>query len=456
MRGGIFLLDFINKYIFGPGLCISVFGCGIFLLFYLRFFFIAHPRKVFSALRKANVNGMSPAKAMCVALAGTLGVGNIAGVASAITVGGPGAVFWMLVSSVAALPLKYSEVVLAMLHRRKDRDGKPHGGAFFYISDRGTRLSSVFAAFFAVLCLITALTMGSAIQSNAISVCAREAFGTSPVAVGAVLAVTVLLVASGGLSRISFFTSRLIPLMSGIYIAMSLFIILTNLTMLPDIFADILDSAFDRSSAVGGVLGFITSKALRVGVTRGTVSNEAGCGTAPIAHAGADSSSPAAQGIWGMAEVFIDTVIICTLTALTVLIAERHGVTLTNDGMADAVSSYARFIPFARLILAAAVFVFAFCTVICWFHYGSESLSFLTGKQSSCPIFLVLYSLCTFLGALAPSEGIWSLCDASISLMTAVNITALMLSAGVVKAETEKWLRSRKYQKSNINITKIE
>lgn len=436
------LLDFINTYIFGPGLCVAVFASGIYLICCLRPFFITKPRRIVRALMSGgSESGISPVKAMIVALAGTLGVGNIAGVASAIAIGGAGAVFWMLISAVAALPIKYAEIVLAVRHRRRDTDGRPHGGAYFYISDHGGKAASAFAVIFSVLCLAASLTMGCATQANAIAVSVKGTFGVSPLVCGLILGVLTFTVAAGGLDRIAFLTTRLIPTMSGIYILMSLFVILTNLPLLGEVICDIVAEAFDMRAFGGGIIGFITSRALRIGVTRGIVSNEAGCGTAPIAHAGAEVTTPASQGVWGMFEVFVDTIVICTLTAFTVLIAEKHGIAAVSDGMASAIAAFGQFIPFSEPILCAAVIIFAFCTIVCWFYYGTESLSFLC--QNHCGIwkklYLIIYSLCAVFGAAASAETVWSLSDLSISAMTAVNITAILLSVKEVKYETDRY-----------------
>jgi len=225
--------------------------------------------------------------------------------------------------------------------------------------------------------------------------------------------------------------------MSCTYILMSLFVILTNIPMLPGVVSEIMSDAFSYDSVGGGIAGFVMSRAVRVGVTRGIVSNEAGCGTAPIAHASSSAQSAAEQGIWGMVEVFVDTVVICTLTALTVLIAKRHGVSVGTDGMESAVLSYSRFIPLASLILAASVFIFAFCTVVCWFYYGSESLGFLTKSRLAKKIYLVIYATSAFMGTVMPSDGIWAVCDLVTSAMTAVNIVFVMLFIKEVKDETD-------------------
>ncbi len=446
------LLELANTYLFGPGLCIAVFFCGVYFLFRLGAFFITHPCKTVTALRGGSANGISPVRAMIVALAGTLGVGNIAGVASAIAIGGAGAVFWMLVSAIAALPIKYAEIVLAVRHRTRDARGKPHGGAYFYIAARGTRAANFFAAFFAVLCLLTSLAMGCAVQSNAISVSAHNTLGIPPIICAAAVGVLTLTVASGGLSRIALLTEKLIPLMSGVYIIMSLYVILSNASLLGEISADIISGVFAPDAIGGGILGFLTSRALRIGVTRGIVSNEAGCGTAPIAHASAEVKSPAAQGVWGMCEVAIDTIIICTLTALVVLIGEKRGVTISSDGMLTASSAFGRFIPFSELILCASVAVFAFCTIVCWFYYGTESLAYLTKSKRVKNIYLIIYSLCAAIGALSSNEAVWSLSDLAISLMCAVNLVAVMLASREIKHETDNFFGKKQYKIVNKDI----
>lgn len=433
------VIDFLNSYIFGPGLCVTLFACGIFLLFYLRFFFIRHPRKIVKALKTVPSSGISPLKAMLVALAGTLGVGNIAGVASAISVGGSGSLFWMLIGSIAAVPVKYAEIVLARRHRQMAADGKYHGGAFYYIRSLGGKFPAVLAVIFALMCVTASLSMGCTLQANALATSVNKAFSLPGAVVGLVLAVLTFLVASGGLERISFVTSKLIPLMSAAYILMSLYVIFANLPLMGEISREVLAAAFTPQSVGGGIVGIITSRAMRMGVTRGIVSNEAGCGTAPIAHCEAEVKYPAVQGVWGIVEVIIDTPVMCTLTALVVLISEKYGISLTGDGMSIAVDSFGRFIPFSEYIICAAITVFAFCTIICWFFYGSESLRYLNKKASSRlkSAYLVIYSLCTFLGAVGGSDFLWGLSDLTISCMTALNILILLICRKEIKRETD-------------------
>ena len=450
------LLDLVNRYLLGPGLCIAVFVCGIFLTVRLRAFFLTKPKRVAAALLSSgNGGGTSPIRAMMVALAGTLGVGNIAGVASAIYIGGAGAIFWMWVSLIAALPIKYAEIVLAIRHRRTDSTGIPHGGAYYYIADRGGRGAKTAAAVFAVLCLAASLAMGCAVQSNAIAVSARDALGIHPAISGILVGGTALLVISGGFTRISDLCMKLIPAMSGIYIAMALYVILTNLPLAGEVFCDIVANAFSPDAVGGGIIGHLTCNSLRIGVTRGIVSNEAGCGTAPIAHAGACVRSPAAQGIWGMVEVFVDTAIICSLTAFAVLIAGKHGIGVSPDGMASAIASFGHFIPFAGQLLFAAVLIFAFCTIICWFFYGTESLSYLTTSRTVRIVYTIIYALTAAAGAVLSDGIVWSLSDFAIAAMTALNVTAVMQGIGEIRHETDNYFYKNGFKFVNKSMSKL-
>ncbi len=451
-------MDLLNEVFFGPVLTCAVFVCGLYFAVRLRpLGLLRRSGAVRTAKRRAasrvppcavqevprhekQRGKMSPARAMLVALAGTLGVGNIAGVASAIAVGGAGAVFWMLVSAAAAMPVKYAEVVLSVGHRRFGSDGRPHGGAFFCIEDAGSRPA---AAVFALLCLAASLTLGSAVQSNAAAVVLTRSFGLPGAAVGILFGTAVFLSVLGGLDEIAALTAKLVPFVSIFYLAVTLAVLVSHPAGTAHAVSRIFAEALSPGAFTGGTLGFFTSKAVRLGVTRGIVSNEAGCGTAPIAHAGADTSSPAAQGLWGMFEVFADTVVICPLTALAVLIADGEGVPPSPDGMTAASDALGHFLPHSDLLLAVPVTLFAFCTMLCWYHYGRESLSYLTGSRKAGVIYLIIYASAAALGAFS-SEGIlWSFADLTIGAMTAINLTALLYCRREIAAETERALKKR-------------
>lgn len=274
---------------------------------------------------------------MTVALAGTLGVGNIVGVASAITLGGAGAIFWMWVSALCAMALKYAEITLALRHRRRAADGTMLGGAMYYIRDcvaagpLGRRGGRVLGGFFALLCLANALTMGSVIQVRAVSSAFAAVAGVPTVVVGIAVAVLVLLALRRGVGGVAKLTERLIPLASAGYVLVSLLALFRLRGQLPAALASIFTSAFTPAGAAGGVTGFLLSRSIRYGTMRGLLSNEAGCGTAPAAHAESTAAHPAEQGIWGIVEVFVDTILLCTMTALVILAAGVD--TAEPDGM---------------------------------------------------------------------------------------------------------------------------
>lgn len=434
------LLDFLNNIVFGPGLTAVVFISGIVMTAVLRPYRLLSPHRLRRLMKSAGAGGrLSPAKALCVALAGTLGVGNIAGVASAVTLGGAGAVFWMWLGSLFAMVIKYAETVLALRHRRRAADGF-HGGAFFYISDLGTRASGVFAKLFALLCLASSLTIGGSIQSNAAATCLESRFGLDTRICAIIMGLGAFAVISGGLARIAGFTSAVIPAMSVAYAVISLYIIIANARLMPQILREIIEGALGREAFAGGIVGFLTSRTLGLGVTRGIVSNEAGCGTAPIAHSSSDAKEPAAQGVLGIIEVFIDTVVLCSLTAFVVLIARARGAVLPEDGMAAALAAFGEFLPFAGVFMSAAVTVFAFGTMLCWYYYGSECLRYLTGKAPL--VYAVVYCASVIAGAFASGRLLWSLSDFTISAMTALNLVFVLLCIGEEKRETDSYLRS--------------
>lgn len=430
------VLEYINSCVSGPGLAAVIFVCGAVLFARLGPFAIVHPKRTLAALRSGGGDGMSPAKAMCVALAGTLGVGNIAGVASAIYIGGAGAIFWMWVSALAAMPIKYAETVLALGHRRRKEDGW-HGGAFFYISDTRRKGSGFAAGLFAVLCLATSLSMGSAVQAEAAASSLTRLTGLPTVVCGVIVALPVLAVILGGLKRIADMSAKLIPAVCGLYILMSLYIIFGNIPLLGAVFGKIFAGAADISAAGGGIFGFTLSRAVSVGVTRGIVSNEAGCGTAPIAHSGAEVKSPAVQGVFGMLEVAVDTLVICTMTALVVLIGAEKGLSVGVDGMETALGAFGMFIPFSDRALSVSVIIFAFCTMICWYYYGSESIAYL-GLRHAGKVYPFIFAAAAVTGALS-GEAVWQFTDLFVSLMTILNMGCVMMYTREIKTGTDAY-----------------
>ena len=292
-------------------------AAGVFFCFYLKCFFVRHPIKILSSMiKRESGEGLSPFRAVSLALAGTLGVGNIAGVASSIAIGGYGSVFWMWVSALVAMVLKYAEIVLAIGHRRYDaQSGEYHGGASYYISDffssRGKHFAGkALGGIFAVLCIVNSISMGCMIQSNAVSSSFAGVMSVREWIVGAALGVLCILVITGNAKWIGGFCEKTVPLMTVGYILLSVAVIATRWDSVPDAFGLIFGEAFEMSSAAGGVFGFMVSRQLKSGTMRGLMSNEAGCGTAPTAHAAANTTSAAKQGFWGIFEVFVDTMLL--------------------------------------------------------------------------------------------------------------------------------------------------
>lgn len=374
---------------------------------------------------------------MSLALAGTLGVGNIAGVATAIVAGGAGAVFWMWISALIAMSVKYAEVVLAIHYRRYD-GGRYHGGSMYYIRDgaphgRLNIKASVFiASFFAVLCLANALLTGNIVQVNS----AAAASGKVPaIVVGCIFAVMMLIISFGGAKRISSFTVALIPFLSIVYILLSMFIIVKYAQVMPRVLTAIFSDAFNFSSAAGGISGFCLNRAIRFGVTRGIFSNEAGCGTAPTAHAAADVRSPHHQGCFGIFEVFIDTILLCSMTAFVILIAMDVGNMDGLDGIELSVGAYTLLAgKGAGIILSLSVILFAFATVICQSYYGLEALSFFTKSKTASNIYIIASAAVIVIGSVISAPLVWQLADLFVGIMTVINCICLVRRRNTVTA----------------------
>ena len=314
------MLEWINANVFGIGVPCALVLVGLFFTLRVGLMCAAHPEKMLRGMLQRTGEGTSPFRALTLALAGTLGVGNLVGVASAIWYGGAGAVFWMWVSALVAMALKYAEVVLAVSHRRTDAAGNHRGGAMYYISDcfcklGCARLGKVLAAVFAALCVLDGLSMGCVIQTNAISGVFSGICGIPPILTGAVLCVATLIIMLGGSARIMKATDLLVPVMTGGFMILSIAVLILRAPLIPSALRSVFSAVFDLRSALGGVGGFAVARALRYGAMRGLVSNEAGCGTAPIAHACANTDHPAKQGFWGIFEVFADTLVLCSTTA---------------------------------------------------------------------------------------------------------------------------------------------
>ncbi len=390
---------------------------------------------------RSGGEGVTSFRAVTLALAGTLGVGNIVGVASAIRIGGAGAIFWMWVSACVAMILKYAEVVLAVRHRRPYRRGW-RGGAYYYIKDhfeaKGKwRAGAVIAAIFAVLILLNALSMGCIVQVNAVAEAMTGVMRVPSWVSACLLALLLLPFLTKGAGGIAALTERLVPIMSGGYLLLSLGVLILRHEALGGAVASIFSQAFTTDGVTGGAFGVLLSEAARVGTMRGLLSNEAGCGTAPTAHAAASAVHPAAQGVWGIFEVFVDTILLCTATALVMLVSPAT----EGEGVMAAIGAYSAVLgDWAGVFLAVAVFCFAYATLLCWMNYANESIAFLSRRTRWRAIYAVSLIACIFVGSFSALDGVLALTDAVITALTVLNLAALLCMRREVKRETQNWL----------------
>ena len=441
------MLESVNAFLSGIAVPVLLTLAGFFYGVKLRFFHIFKPGAVIKALvTSGSGDGISSAKAVSLALAGTLGVGNIVGVSSAISLGGFGAVFWMWISALLAMLLKYAEIVLAIRHRYVSQDGTARGSAMSYItafftSRKAKKLGRAISSIFAALFLVNALTMGSMLQSGAVSDAAHGTLGLPRLYVGLCLAVFTFFVIRSGTRGMAGLTSLLVPFMSFGFIALSMAVIFVNREDVPNAFRLIVSSAFDTRSLGYGVGGYAFTRALRYGFMRGLISNEAGCGTAPTAHAIAECRSPAHQGAWGIFEVFVDTVLLCTLTALCVILEYDAASAWGNNFMMMTLAAYSEHLgKFAEYFLFAAVLCFGLATIICWAHYGISALEHFTQTRRAKKCFAVVYCAAVTAGSVITPTLAWELADIAMAAMTLINLTILALSWKSVKEESRIFL----------------
>lgn len=432
------LLEFLNAYLLGAAVPLGLAAVGLFFAVRLRAFPFLHPvRFVRTLMRKQGSGGISPLRALSMALAGVLGVGNLVGVSAAIAAGGAGAVFWMWVSATVAMLLKYAEIVLALGHRRASEDGV-RGGAMYYMEDAfsGKRawIGRLIAGVFAALCLVNAFGMGCVVQVNAMASALHGVCGFPPWLLGLLTALIVFVAGLGGARAISACTERLVPLMTVGFAVISLVAIGRQVGELPALFKHICASAIApdtaTQSALGGVGGFLLSRALRFGTIRGLLSNEAGCGTSPMAHATADTNDAAAQGCLGIVEVFVDTHLLCTMTAFVVLLAWDQVSALGDAPMLMTLRAYEALLGrWAGVFLAISVLFFGLATLLCWSHYAAESCAYLVGERRHTALIrrgcLLLYCAFCAVGAVVAPASVWTVADFSIGVMTLLNLVVL-------------------------------
>ncbi|MBQ7225973.1 MAG: sodium:alanine symporter family protein [Clostridia bacterium] len=415
-------MELINSVLCGAVMPLLLVVIGLYFAIKYKFFYVLHPLKLTKTVIKNQDGGF---KSLSVALAGTLGVGNIVGVASAIQMGGAGSILWMWISAVCAMSLKYAEVFLAMNHRHFE-DGNFHGGAPYYINEGlSKKLGRGFAYFlsciFAIFCVINSLTTGNLVQINSVS----GILPIKPIAFGIIFTVIAAIVIWGGIKRITKLTSVLIPVLAFTYVVLCLIIIFDEIERMPSLLKMIFEDAFNLKSATGGFCGYGIVACLRYGVSRGVLSNEAGCGTSPCAHASSTSHNSHAQGCLGVLEVFIDTIVLCSLTAFVILLTENAR---AKSPLSLVLSSFEIYFgKFGSSTVLILCVLFAFATVICQFYYGAEALSYITKNGVTRVIFGLIFCLVLIVGSVMPMEMMWQISDLAIALMTVLNLICLFL-----------------------------
>lgn len=430
-----------NNFIWGIPMLVLMLGTGFFLTLKTNFLIFTSFGKVMentlkTIFKKKDVRRegtISPFQAVCTALAATVGTGNIVGIAIAISVGGPGSIFWMWVCALLGMVTKYSEVTLAVAYREKNKDGDYVGGPMYYIS-RGLgwrRTASVFCIF----TIIASFGIGNMVQANAVSSGIKSVFNVSNTVTGFILAILVALVIIGGIKRISSVAEKLVPFMAMMYILAAALVLIINYENIPGAFKLIFSDAFTGTAAVGGFAGSTFLYATRIGVSRGVFTNEAGLGSAPIAHASADTDSPAQQGCWGAFEVFFDTIIMCTITALVIL---TTGVWKDGkiNGAEMSIKAFESSLPGGQYIISIGLTLFAFATIIAWYYYAEKAIEFIAGEKSI-TIYCIIFIVTVFIGCIAEIGLVWELADLFNGLMAIPNLFALIALSSYIKKLTK-------------------
>lgn len=439
----------VNNFIWGVPAMICIIGVGLVLSFRTGFLQI---RKFPYAMkvtlgrmlkkREASDGALTPFQAVCTALAATVGTGNVAGVAGAIAIGGPGAVFWMWISAILGMCTKFSEVTLAVHFREKNKDGELVGGPMYYIKNGLKKHWHWLAYLFSAFGVLTVFGTGNATQVNTITTAidsalfnynliSKDSVSKLNLIIGIALAALIALILLGGIKRIGHVTEKLVPFMALMYIVLALGVVILNIGNVPQVFASIFKGAFSPASVTGGAVGsFFMS--MKKGVSRGIFSNEAGLGTGSIAHACADTRKPVKQGFFGIFEVFVDTIVICTLTALVILCSgvsigygDAAGAELTISGFTSVYGGW------VSVFTAIAMCCFAFSTIIGWGLYGTRCIEFLFGYRANKP-FMLVYALVAIVGATMNLGLMWSIAETFNGLMAIPNLIAVFLLSGVV------------------------
>lgn len=436
----------LNGIVWGPPFMVLLMGTGLYLTVRLGFFQFTKIGlswrqsfgRFFKKTKEEEGGSISSFQAVSSAMAATIGVGNIAGVSTAIALGGPGAVFWMWMSALVGMATKFGEASLGVKYREVDADGTVRGGVMYYIEKGLGPKWKWLAVLYALLAGIAALGIGNMVQANTMAD-SMSAFGVPTWVTGAVAIVLVGAVILGGVKRIGATAEKLVPFMAVVYVIGSLIVILLNVSHIGSAFGQIFYYAFNPAAAAGGFAGSAVAMAVRFGIARGIFSNEAGLGAASIIHAQA-KNSPTRQGMWGIWEVFIDTIVVCTMTALVILTTGVIETGETGAGLAQAAFNAGLPGPGGYIVLLGLV-LFSYTTMLTWSFYGEKSWEYIFGKKIVLP-YRILFLGFLMVGAVGGLELIWSIADTMNGLMAAPNLIALLVLAGVLVKEKNSYMDS--------------
>ncbi|WP_339229167.1 sodium:alanine symporter family protein [Oceanobacillus sp. FSL K6-2867] len=446
-------LEQVSAFVWGPPLLILIVGTGIYLTFRLGFVqILALPTALLNAFSRKKQDKLSDGdisqyQALTTQMAATIGTGNIVGVATAVIAGGPGAVFWMWGMAIFGMATKYAEAVLAVKYRVKGQDGQMSGGPMYYL-ERGLKLKWLAVAF-AIFGSIAAFGIGNMVQTNAVSAAAENSFNIPTWVTGIILAIVTALVILGGIKSIGRVTAFFVPIMAVFYIISGLIIMTLNFDIVPAAINLILTDAFTASAVGGGILGTV----IRYGVARGIFSNEAGLGSAPIAAAAAKTDYPGRQGLVSMTQVFIDTIIVCSITGITIVMADLHQTGVAGGALTG--ESFGVFLGTPGvLIVSITTILFAYSTVIAWSYYGEKCLNYLFKSPKAITTYRVVWVVAVFFGATTVIDIVWLFSDIFNALMAIPNLIGLLGLSGVVAYETKRFLKVAKEEREQERAAK--
>ena len=447
------MLDFItranavlNGLVWGPPMLILLMGTGVVLLFVTGGVQFRHIGTALGEVlgklrqRQAGAGNVTPFQAVATALASTVGVGNIAGVATALVLGGPGALFWLWVSGLLGMGTKYAEIVVALHYRERDAAGIMRGGAMYTLKKRGL---GWLGAIFALLTALAAFGIGNMVQANSVAESLNASFGLAPNITGLILVVVAGAVILGGIKRIAAFAEILVPFMAILYIVGGLVLLILNAGEIPRALGLVFDGAFNGTAASGGFAGATIMLAMRYGVARGLFSNEAGLGSAPMVHATAETDHPVRQGLYGIFEVFVDTILICTTTGLAILVtgAWDDGAT----GAALSVQAFTTGLPgtWGGIVVTTGLVLFAFSTLIGWSYYGETGIVYLLGTRAALP-YRLLWLVFIYLGAIGSLHLIWDIADTLNGLMAIPSLISVLISIPILRQLHREFFDARR------------